>query len=55
MDFAAANSNLIRKFQAKILSSTNFEDLINLELDTNTAISDLSRRHTVLFRYFFSV
>lgn len=35
MNFADTNSSLIRKFQAKILSSTNFEDLISLKLDTN--------------------
>lgn len=55
MDFTDTNSNLIRKFQAKILSSTNFEDLISLQLDTNTAISVLSKKNTVLFRYIFSI
>lgn len=42
MNFTDTNYNLIRKFQAKILSSTNFEDLITLKLDINM----LSHRST---------
>lgn len=55
MDFTDINTDLTGKFQAKILASTNFENLISLKLDTSTAIAVLSKKHTVLYRCFFTV